>query len=469
MLLRFLSFLSRRAVRFCKDILRTDLRSTVFRRPQPIVIVATVVPAYITLQRMWLFWPLKWCFGAKRQADKAEGDNGTVVIVVDTRTNAENDLRQQLRANDSLNQHYEARFPEEGEPEVPQPNFEGADEGPRELAGFDEAPFPTPPNLNVPTPVIGQRRPRRSTPHSTSPSTGAKTAGRKRSNPDTGTRPMPYARALTVQIPSGASPASDARSTPHSRPTPSPLPLLTPAVPTPPKATFIDSRGTRPEETPTSTVVGDSEKQGGTDVGTSSKISSVSWGAWGEWDLRSPSSDVPRTPVPHLSSGASPMALGAPAEEQVLRRRNTPFDLRVDRELRKAGHPHRKSKSPDKWKAKGNSGPGKPRTQKENVAAAYATPEANQKSADPNKSLLQPAGSGSSTGAFPEFLLTPAVSSGGCIHTPNIVGINNPPSQFREDKRLRVHETPFETRVESFMQQEDSYKRRLSLARVPAT
>jgi hypothetical protein len=38
------------------------------------------------------------------------------------------------------------------------------------------------------------------------------------------------------------------------------------------------------------------------------------------------------------------------------------------------------------------------------------------------------------------------MSSGGGTCTPQIVGINNPPSRFREDKRLRVHETPFESR-----------------------
>lgn len=156
---------------------------------------------------------------------------------------------------------------------------------------------------------------------------GAKTAGRKRSTPDTGTKPVPFSRALTLQIPSGASPASDARTTPHSRPMPSPLPLLTPAAPTPPKATLIHSTGTTRDQTPSAGKRVDGGKPGDNAVGSSSDMGPMSWGAWGDWDLRSPSSEVPRTPVP-LNPDVSPMALGAPAEEQVLRRRNTPFDLR---------------------------------------------------------------------------------------------------------------------------------------------
>lgn len=70
-------------------------------------------PAYIILKGMWIFWPLKWCFGAKRQAVNANKHTGAVVIVVDTHANVESDLRQQLRANDALNQQYEARLPEE--------------------------------------------------------------------------------------------------------------------------------------------------------------------------------------------------------------------------------------------------------------------------------------------------------------------------------------------------------------------
>lgn len=62
---------------------------------------------------------------------------------------------------------------------------------------------------------------------------------------------------------------------------------------------------------------------------------------------------------------------------------------RVDRELRRAGHPNRKSRSPDTWKSKGNLTVGKLKTQKENLAAAYATPEADQKAADTIKPMLQ--------------------------------------------------------------------------------
>jgi hypothetical protein len=139
---------------------------------------------------------------------------------------------------------------------------------------------------------------------------------------------VPYSRALTVQIPSDAVTPGNTQTTPLGRPTPSPLPLLTPALPTPPMATVATStRGNAEEGSSGPRPPGPA---GQADIGTSGRTESGAalWGAWGDWDLRSPSADVPRTPVPHLPGGVPPMALGAPGGEPVLRRRNTPFDLR---------------------------------------------------------------------------------------------------------------------------------------------
>ena len=44
--------------------------------------------------------------------------------------------------------------------------------------------------------------------------------------------------------------------------------------------------------------------------------------------------------------------------------------------------------------------------------------------------------------AVPRFVMTANDSFG----TPNVVGVENLNTQYREDKRLRVHETPFEER-----------------------
>ena len=48
--------------------------------------------------------------------------------------------------------------------------------------------------------------------------------------------------------------------------------------------------------------------------------------------------------------------------------------------------------------------------------------------------------------ANPRFVVTSDDSFG----TPDVVGVANLLSQYREDRRLRVHETPFEERCPSF-------------------
>ena len=41
---------------------------------------------------------------------------------------------------------------------------------------------------------------------------------------------------------------------------------------------------------------------------------------------------------------------------------------------------------------------------------------------------------------------------------PNIVGVENLHSQYREDKRLRVHETPFEVRWASLSELDEAFR-----------
>lgn len=152
---------------------------------------------------------------------------------------------------------------------------------------------------------------------------GTKTTGCKRTIPDSRTPRGEQHRVLTVQIPLDASEHNGTVSTPNDRHIPSPLPLLTPALPTPPKAPAFSSG---PSNGESSTTPGASQES--MYAGTSGTGGAATWSNWGDWDLRSPSWDVPRTPIPHLQTDSAPMTLGPPPEDQVLRRRNTPFDHR---------------------------------------------------------------------------------------------------------------------------------------------
>ena len=60
--------------------------------------------------------------------------------------------------------------------------------------------------------------------------------------------------------------------------------------------------------------------------------------------------------------------------------------------------------------------------------------------------MQTPSDSGLSTPSvfgLPEFMLEGAYTG---MQTPHVVGMNNPTTAFKENKQLRRHETPFDTR-----------------------